>query len=62
MHDHKNNEIAGQFIVQCEVCGESIDASNWHIAKTTESGNQMSILSFCSEDCRDNWEGKIKAG
>jgi len=43
--------------VECEVCGDSIDANRWHIATTNDRGGGMIVVvTFCSEECRDRWE------
>lgn len=46
------------FVKQCEKCGQRIDARKWHTAAMVESSDgEPRILSFCSESCRDRWEG-----
>ncbi|WP_435333611.1 DUF7576 family protein [Haloarchaeobius sp. TZWWS8] len=41
----------------CEVCGDPVETTEWHPAATqTGEEGSIEILSFCSEDCRDEWE------
>ncbi len=57
MNDGDQN-VANESVEKCARCGERIDVNKWHTATMRQlDEGEIRIHSFCSESCRDNWEG-----
>lgn len=39
----------------CEVCGNPIDTGEWHPIETEWDDGDLSIHTFCSQECHDEW-------
>jgi len=43
---------------QCANCGRRIDTTEWHpLATERDDDGDFNVYAFCSEHCRDEWNG-----
>lgn len=40
---------------ECAVCANEIETDEWHPVATQTNPAETRIVSFCSEDCREQW-------
>lgn len=42
---------------RCANCGAEIETDEWHPVATRRNGDDFQLYAFCTEACREAWDG-----
>lgn len=55
--DASSEEPAAEAAEVCSTCGVRIDPTDWHpVATRVDEDGDFHLYTFCSTDCRTEWE------